>query len=64
MKKGKLETGLIVDDFSPLLNALKNGQIKIINQQNTEQEDSSVDYAEEYRKQTGKDLETSEYVTQ
>jgi len=44
--------------------ALKNGQIKIINQQNTEQEDSGVDYAAEYRKQTGKDLETGEYVTQ
>ena len=26
--------------------------------------DQGVDYAEEYRKQTGKDLTTGEYVTQ
>lgn len=29
-----------------------------------EQEDPGVDYAAEYKKQTGKDLETGEYVTQ
>ena len=29
-----------------------------------EQEDPSVDYAAEYKKQTGRDLETGEYVTQ
>ena len=38
--------------------------IKITDQQNMEREDSGVDYAAEYRKQTGKDLETGEYVTQ
>ena len=27
-------------------------------------EDKGVDYASEYQKQTGKDLETGEYVTQ
>lgn len=30
----------------------------------TESEDNGVDYAAEYKKQTGKDLETGEYVTQ
>ncbi len=64
MKKDNLKTSLIIDDFSPLLTALKNGQIRITNQQDTEQDDSGVDYAAEYRKQTGKDLETGEYVTQ
>ncbi len=64
MKKEDLESKLLIDDFSPLLNAVKNGQIKIVNQQKMEQEDSGVDYAAEYRKQTGKDLETGEYVTQ
>lgn len=64
MKKNDLEAKLLINDFSPLLNAVKNGQIKIVNQQNTEQEDPGVDYATEYRKQTGKDLETGEYVTQ
>ena len=64
MKKDNLKTSLIIDDFSPLLTALKNGQIRITNQQDTEQNDSGVDYAAEYRKQTGKDLETGEYVTQ
>ena len=29
-----------------------------------EQEDPGVDYAAEYKKQTGRDLETGEYVTQ
>ena len=56
MKKEDLESKLLIDDFSPLLNAVKNGQIKIVNQQKLEQEDSGVDYAAEYRKQTGKDL--------
>ena len=27
-------------------------------------EDSGVDYADEYKKQTGRDLETGKYVTQ
>ena len=31
---------------------------------NKQEEDTSVDYATEYKKQTGKDLETGEYVTQ
>ena len=63
MKKD-LEAKLLINDFSPLLNAVKNGQIKITDQQNMEREDSGVDYAAEYRKQTGKDLETGEFVTQ
>ena len=29
-----------------------------------EQEDPGVNYADEYKKQTGRDLETGEYVTQ
>ncbi len=29
-----------------------------------ENEDTGVDYAAEYQKQTGKDLETGKYVTQ
>lgn len=29
-----------------------------------QEEDCGVDYAAEYKKQTGKDLETGEYVTQ
>ena len=29
-----------------------------------EEEDPGIDYAAEYRKQTGKDLQTGEYVTQ
>ena len=32
--------------------------------QDMEGKDASIDYAAEYRKQTGKDLETGEYVTQ
>ncbi len=64
MRKKDDKAGLLIDDFSPLLNALKNGQSKINNQQSMEREDSGVDYATEYRKQTGKDLETGEYVTQ
>ncbi len=28
------------------------------------EKDNGVDYTEEYRKQTGKDMETGEYVTQ
>lgn len=64
MKKDDLESKLLIDDFSPLLTVARNGQIKTINQQDVEQEDPGVDYAAEYRKQTGKDLETGEYVTQ
>ena len=64
MKKDDLESKLLIDDFSPFLTVARNGQIKTINQQDVEQEDPGVDYAAEYRKQTGKDLETGEYVTQ
>ena len=32
--------------------------------QNDQDEDTSVDYAAEYKKQTGKDLETGKFVTQ
>ena len=42
-----------------LLMALKKEQIVKI-----DDEDPGVDYAAEYRKQTGRDLETGEYVTQ
>ncbi len=31
---------------------------------NREEDDHGIDYAAEYRKQTGRDLETGEYVTQ
>ena len=59
MKKKDLEGGLFIDDFTPLLTALKKEQvIKLDN------EDPGVDYAAEYKKQTGRDLETGEYVTQ
>ena len=33
-------------------------------QQNNPEEDPGVDYAAEYKKQTGRDLETGKYVTQ
>ena len=59
MKKKDLEGGLFIDDFTPLLTALKKEQvIKLDN------EDPCVDYAAEYKKQNGRDLETGEYVTQ
>ena len=59
MKKKDLEGGLFIDDFTPLLTALKKEQvIKLDN------EDPGVDYAAEYKKQTGRDLETGEYVAQ
>ena len=59
MKKKDLTEGLLIDDFTPLLTALQKGQIQIV-----KDEDPGVDYAEEYRKQTGRDLETGEYITQ
>ena len=59
MKKKDLTEGLLIDDFTPLLTALQKGQIQIV-----KHEDPGVDYAEEYRKQTGRDLETGEYITQ
>lgn len=59
MKKIDLGNGLIIDDFTPLITALKNKVEK-----RAEDEDPGVDYASEYKKQTGKDLETGEYVTQ
>ena len=61
MKKKGIDDGWIIDDFTPLLNALKKGEVKIIADTN---EDPGVDYAAEYKKQTGRDLETGEYVTQ
>lgn len=44
----------------------KEKQIRIIAERVKEnkEKDNGVDYAEEYREQTGKDLETGEYVTQ
>lgn len=61
MKKKDIDDGWIIDDFTPLLNALKKGEVKTIADTN---EDPGVDYAAEYKKQTGRDLETGEYVTQ
>ena len=61
MKKKDIDDGWIIDDFTPLLNALKKGEVKIIADTN---EDPGVVYAAEYKKQTGRDLETGEYVTQ
>ena len=59
MKKIDFGDGLIIDDFTPLITALNNQMDK-----KAENEDPGVDYASEYKKQTGKDLETGEYVTQ
>ena len=59
MKKKDPESHLIIDDFTPFLTALKKEQIV-----KTDDEDPGVDYAAEYKKQTGRDLETGEYVTQ
>ena len=61
MKKKDIDDGWIIDDFTPLLSALKKGEVKTIADTN---EDPGVDYAAEYKKQTGRDLETGEYVTQ
>ena len=61
MKKKDINDGWIIDDFTPLLNALKKDEARIIVDTN---EEPGVDYAAEYKKQTGKDLETGEYVTQ
>lgn len=49
-------TGLIIDDFTPFITELENEQIA--------EDDTGINYAEEYRKQTGKDLETGKYITQ
>ena len=40
-------TGLIIDDFTPFITELENEQIA--------EDDTGINYAEEYRKQTGKD---------
>ena len=61
MKKKDIDDDWIIDDFTPLLNALKKGEVKIVADTN---EDPGVDYAAEYKKQTGRDLETGKYVTQ
>lgn len=45
----------------------KEHLLKLINElmlQNEEEEDPGLDYAAEYKKQTGKDLESGKYVTQ
>ena len=59
MKKKDLDSHLITDNFTPFLTALKKEQIVKVDDENP-----GVDYAAEYKKQTGKDLETGEYVTQ
>ena len=61
MKKKDTNDCLIINDFTPLLNALKKSEAKIIAETD---EDPGVDYASEYKKQTGRDLETGEFVTQ
>lgn len=61
MKKKDINDSLIIDDFTPFLTALKKGEIKMATNAD---EDPGVDYAAEYKKQTGRDLETGEYVTQ
>ena len=61
MKKKDIDEGWIIDDFTPLLNALKKGEVKIVTEADI---DPGVDYAAEYKKQTGRDLETGKYVTQ
>ncbi len=61
MKKKDIDDGWIIDDFTPLLNALKKGEAKIVTETD---KDPGVDYAAEFKKQTGRDLETGEYVTQ
>ena len=61
MKKKDIYDSLIIDDFTPLLTALKKGEAKIVAEADM---DPGVDYAAEYKKQTGRDLETGEYVTQ
>ncbi len=60
-KKKSLDQGWIIDDFTPLLTAMKKGEIRIVTDTD---EDPGVDYTAEYKKQTGRDLETGEYVTQ
>ena len=59
MKKKDLDSHLIIDNFTPFLTAQKKEQIVKVDDENP-----GVDYAAEYKKQTGKDLETGEYVTQ
>ena len=59
MKKKDIDEGWIIDDFTPLLTAMNKGEVKIVSN-----EDPGVDCAAEYKKQTGRDLETGEYVTQ
>ena len=50
------------------MNDEKERILKIITEMNLlseqESEDPGIDYAAEYKKQTGKDLATGEYVTQ
>lgn len=58
MKIIDLENGLFIDGSTSLLTSLKQKQDKKAD------EDQGVDYAAEYKKQTGRDLETGEYVTQ
>ena len=58
MKIIDLEDGFFIDGSKPLLTALKKKQDEKVD------EDPGVDYAAEYKKQTGRDLETGEYVTQ
>ena len=49
------------------MNEEKERILKLITEsdfQNDQDEDPGVDYAAEYKKQTGKDLETGKFVTQ
>lgn len=58
MKIIDLEDGLFIDGSTPFFTSLKKKQDEKAD------EDPGVDYAAEYKKQTGRDLETGEYVTQ
>lgn len=58
MKIIDFEDGLFIDGSTPPLTVLKKKQDEKVD------EDLGVDYATEYKKQTGRDLETGEYVTQ
>lgn len=61
MKKKDASDGLIINNFTSFLTALKKDEIKATTHTD---ENSGVDYAAEYKKQTGRDLETGEYSTQ
>ena len=59
MKKKEMNNQPITSDVPASPEAVK------ISRKNTRKEESPcIDYAEEYKKQTGKEIETGEYVVQ